>query len=454
MTKFIPLGGAGEIGANCFYLNISGTGIILDCGMHPQKIGVESLPNLDLIKDLPVDFILISHAHQDHLGALPYLVQKHPYIKIYSTPQTRGLAELTLHNSVAILKEQLIDEDKFKIYTHEEIDLLIRSIEYKAYNENFDLNGYGHRSKDNISASFFDAGHILGSAGILLEHNNEKIFYTGDINLGNQELLPGSTLPNVKVNTLILETTYGDTDSSTILSWKDESLRLAQSINKILNEGGSVLIPVFSLGKMQEILAAIWNLMKSGKLTQTDIYTGGIADKISRVYDYNRYVVNRIDPEFEIDSIPKNDLYEVNQPDKYFKNPCIVLAPSGMMIEGTASYKLARRWFKQSNSAIFTVGYMEENTPGYIFANSKKGDKIKLNEISDDEEVKCTIEQFRFSSHSKREELLKIVEKLKPDKVILVHGSLNGIDWIGASILKKFKGTKVFIAKMGNELVI
>ncbi|MCL5030193.1 MAG: MBL fold metallo-hydrolase [Bacteroidetes bacterium] len=454
MIKFLPLGGAGEIGANCFYLNISGTGIILDCGMHPQRIGMESLPDLDLIKDLPVDYVLISHAHQDHLGALPYLVQKHPYIKILSTPQTRALAELTLHNSVAILKEQLAEEDKFKIYTHEEIDLLIRSIEYKAYNENFNLNGYGHRSKDPVSVNFYDAGHILGSAGILLEHNNEKIFYTGDINLGNQELLPGSTLPDVKVDVLILETTYGDTDSSTILNWKEEALRLAFSINKILNSGGSVLIPVFSLGKMQEIIATLWNLMKAGKLTQTDIYTGGIADKISRVYDYNRYVVNRIDPEFEINSIPQKDLYEVDQPEKFFKNPCIVLAPSGMMIEGTASFKLARRWLKQSNSAVFTVGYMEENTPGYIFANSKKGNKIKLNEIIEEEEVKCTIEQFRFSSHSKREELLKIVEKLKPEKVILVHGSPNGIDWIGASILKKFKGTKVFIARLGKEILI
>ena len=98
-----------------------------------------------------------------------------------------------------------------------------------------------------------------------------------------------------------------------------------------------------------------------------------------------------------------------------------MLAPSGMMIEGTASYNLARRWLRQNNSAIFTVGYMEENTPGYKFANSKKGDKIKLNEF-DEEEVKCTIEQFRFSSHSKREELLTIVKKLKPVRVVLVHG--------------------------------
>ena len=107
MFKFLPLGGAGEVGANCYYLNFSGTGIILDCGVHPQKSGLEALPLFDLIKDSPVDYVLISHAHQDHLGSLPYLVKRHPYIKIIATPQTRALAELTLHNSVAILKQQL-----------------------------------------------------------------------------------------------------------------------------------------------------------------------------------------------------------------------------------------------------------------------------------------------------------------------------------------------------------
>ena len=369
MIKFLPLGGAGDIGASCFYLNIGGSGIILDCGMHPQKSGLEALPRLDLIKDLPVDFVLVSHAHQDHIGALPYLVQQHPYIKIVSTPQTRALAELTLHNSISILSEQLTEEDKIKIYTHEEIDLLIRTIEYKAYGESFEVGNSFHQSLNPVKAIFYDAGHILGSAGILLEYMGEKIFYTGDINLEDQILIPRADLPPGNVDVLILETTYGATDSSTILSWHEEAARLASSINKIINLGGSVLIPVFSLGKMQEILSTIWHLMLSGKITTVDIYSGGIAEKISRVYDYNRYVVNRVDPEFEIKSIPQKDLYAVDRAEDFFKNPCIVLAPSGMMIEGTASFKLARHWLKQSKSAIFTVGYMEENTPGYVFAN-------------------------------------------------------------------------------------
>ncbi len=454
MIKFLPLGGAGEIGASCFYLNIAGAGIILDCGMHPQKIGLNSLPRFELIKNEPVDYVLISHAHQDHLSALPYLVQQHPYIKILTTPQTRALAELTLHNSVSILKEQLTEEDAMKIYSHDEVDLLIKTIGYKAYKEIFSVNGYKHNSSSQIDASFHDAGHILGSAGILIEHNDEKLYYTGDINLNNQALLDGAVLPKEKTDTLILECTYGATDSSTILSWHKEAERMIKSINKIINTGGSILMPVFSLGKMQEMLKTLWDFINKGKLTNVDIFTGGIGEDISRVYDYNRYVVNMKDPEFELKSIPRMNIYEVPKPDDFFKSPCIVLASSGMMIERTASFNLAKSWLKQKSSAIFTVGYMDESTPGYRIANTRRGDKIKLSEYSDEQEVKCTIEQFRFSAHSKREDLLQIVKKLKPENVILVHGDEEAIDWMGSSILKNFKGTKVFAAEIGKEILI
>jgi cleavage and polyadenylation specificity factor subunit 3 len=454
MIKFLPLGGAEEIGANCYYLNIAGTGIILDCGMHPNKIGLEALPDFDLIKELPVDFVLISHAHLDHIGALPFLVQRHPYIRIITTPQTRALAELTLHDSVSILKEQLNENDEQKIYSHEEIDLLIKSIEYKSCEVEFFLAGYEHESEEPLKITFYDAGHILGSAGILIESEDKNIFYTGDVNLDNQELLAGAKFPSgKKLDLLITESTYGATDSNSLLTWQNESIRLANEANKILNDGGSVLIPVFALGKTQEMLAAIWNLVTNGKLVNTDIYTGGIGIKISRVYDYNRYVVNMKNPEFELSSIPQKNLYEVKNEDDFFKHPCIVLASSGMMLKRTMSFKLSQKWLTQKHSAIFTVGYMDENTPGYKIANSKRGDKIIL-ESGKIIEVKCTINKFRFPAHSKREGLLEIVKRLKPVNIVLVHGDPPAIDWLGASVLKLYMGTKVFRAVTGKLLEV
>ena len=454
MFTLIPLGGAEEIGASCFYLNIEGTGIILDCGMHPKKSGLDSLPEFDLIKDLPVDFVLISHAHQDHLGALPFLVKKHPYIRIIATPQTRAIAELTLHDSVSILKEQVGEDEGINFYSHEEIDLLIQSIEYKAYGDEFFLTGYKHKSSEPIKVTFFDAGHILGSAGILLEFDNRKLFYTGDINLNVQELLTGAALPKAKVDILLIETTYGSTDSFQLRKWSDESEMFAKEANKIINSGGSILIPVFALGKTQEMLAVIWNLMKSKKLIETDIYTGGLGTKISRVYDYNRYVVKYSNPEFELSKIPQNNIFDIENHEDFFRIPSIVLASSGMMLEKTISFQLGKYWLKRSKSAIFTVGFMEETTPGYKFANSLKGNNVLLTNNSEFSEVKCTIKNFRFSSHSKREELLEIIKKLSPGTVILVHGDPAAIEWVGASILKNHQKTKVFMAQKRKEIVL
>jgi cleavage and polyadenylation specificity factor subunit 3 len=452
MIRFIPLGGAGEIGANCYYLNIDGTGILLDCGMHPQKTGLEALPNFDLIENSPVDFVLISHAHMDHISSLPYLVQRHPYIRVICTPQTRAIAELTLHNSASILREQLSDNDEIKIYSHEEIDLLIQSIEYRSYEEIFELEGYNGSRK--IKASLHDAGHILGSAGILIDTGNEKIFYTGDIKLSSQSLIEKARLPKTNIDILLLETTYGSTDTGTISSWDLEATRFASEANNIIGNGGSILIPVFSLGKHQEILSTIWKLMQKGTLAQTDIYTGGIGPKISRVYDYNRYTVNMINKEFELKNIVQKNLYEVTNFEEFFKTPSIVLASSGMILEKTASYNFAQYWIKKYRSAIFTVGYMEENTPGYKLANAEMGDKIKLSEYSEPEIIKCAIQCFRFPSHALREELVEIVKMLKPGKVILVHGDSSAIDWIGENIIKRNKQIMVYSAEPGRELLL
>ncbi|HEX7357949.1 MAG TPA: MBL fold metallo-hydrolase, partial [Ignavibacteriaceae bacterium] len=139
MISLLPIGGGNEIGANSYYINFNGNGIILDCGIHPQKTGFESLPNFDLLKDKPIDSCLISHAHQDHIGSLPFLVKNFPYVKIITTPQTRALAELTLHNSVSILKKE-IESNGFEFYSHDEVDLLIKMIEYKEYQDKFEIN--------------------------------------------------------------------------------------------------------------------------------------------------------------------------------------------------------------------------------------------------------------------------------------------------------------------------
>jgi cleavage and polyadenylation specificity factor subunit 3 len=454
MIQFLALGGAGEIGASCYHLSFENTGIILDSGIHPQRTGIAALPLFDLLDSLPVDTILISHAHQDHLASLPYLIQRHPYSRILTTPQTRAIAELTLHNSVAILQEQLKDDLTLHPYRHEEIDLLIQSIEWKSYNEVFSIDGYRSLSGTPVSGCFTDAGHILGSAGIWLEHEDRKVFYTGDIKLLDQSIQTGADIPEGPIDLLIMECTHGGTDSVNLPPWSTEGKRLAGRANQVLDSGSAVLIPVFSLGKMQEMLSIIWNLMGTGTLSRTEIYTAGIGRRINSVYDKNRYVVRRRDPEFELGIIPQNDIYELDHFDDLVRTPSIVLAPSGMMLEGTLSYKAAQTWSRNSKSAIFIVGYMDPQTPGYSIASAKRGDHVQMTPIAEPIEIKCSVDKFRFSSHATREGLLHIVKKLSPRQVILIHGDDDATIWMKSSITNSFPGVGVFIADPGKPVTL
>jgi len=116
--------------------------------------GIESLPKFELLNNEPLDFVFISHAHQDHIGSLPFLIQRIPHAIIYSTPQTKDIAELTLHNAANILHAGQNSSDEFKIYTHDEIDLLVRSIRTIAYTETISLKGLRHNSVNSINITF------------------------------------------------------------------------------------------------------------------------------------------------------------------------------------------------------------------------------------------------------------------------------------------------------------
>jgi len=453
MIKIIPLGGTDDIGASCIYLNIDGTGLLLDCGVHPKKKGIDSLPELDLLNNLPLDYVFISHAHQDHIGALPILIKRFPHVIIYTTPQTQEIANLTLHNAVTILEKEYNDPS-LVLYSHEEIDLLVKSIITVEYNDEIQLKGLRHKSLEPIIVQFYDAGHILGSASILIKYKHKSYFYTGDIRISPQQIMNGAKLPRYLIDTLLTETTYGSVSLKNLPELKDEKKRFAKAVNKILGKGGSVLIPVFALGKTQEILSIIHSLMKKNELTDVPVYTGGVGTKISQVYDKNRFIVNVRDKNFEISKIPQENLFNITDPTYFNRKPGIILAASGMMIENTTSFKLAKHWLRQKDFGIFFVGYVDIDSPACRIYSAKKNEKVQLTDFSVPIEMKCEIDKFSFPSHSDRKEIFSIIEKYKPDQVILLHGENNSRDWFGFNILKEFPNIKVYAPTTGSEILI
>ncbi len=448
--SFTLIGGEKEIGANCYYLNVNGTGIILEAGLHPEKKGIESLPDFEILKNFDTDYALISHSHIDHIGALPYLIQKYPHIKIYTTPQTRDIAEVMLHNSLFLSQKEILDTDPLPYYPREQIDLLIETFNIIKVKESIELEGYHHKSIKPIEISVFDAGHILGSAGFLLKTANHKIFFTGDTCASKQTIMAGADYPNENIDILILECTTATNE--TTITRKEEIKRFIKAINKIVDNGGSILIPVFALGKLQEMLALLNTLMKKGSIPELDVYTGGLGTEISSIYDLHRYTSKRTNNKIILKNIPQSQLNQENLlSDKYFKVPSIVLASSGMVFENTVSYLLAQRWLKYKNFAIFFVGYLDPKSPGYRILNSNKNDVIKLTASTEEIKIMCDVDYFRFSTHSNREELINLVKILKPKTLILVHGEPEGMKWIQTKVQEKITDIKIIIPELGKE---
>jgi Predicted exonuclease of the beta-lactamase fold involved in RNA processing len=195
--KFINLTRRTEIGANSYYLEIGGHPIILDCGMHPKSVGEDALPGFKPIADRQIEAILISHAHQDHIGTLPVLMRRLPNARIFMTEPTAEIGNTLLHNSVNVMTRQReeIGTTLYPLFTHREIDRASDLWQWCPLRQRFAVSGERapQRETDALTFEFFDAGHVLGSTGILLRGEGRAIFYTGDVNFDDQTLMEAAS---------------------------------------------------------------------------------------------------------------------------------------------------------------------------------------------------------------------------------------------------------------------
>lgn len=444
--NFMVLGGGNEIGANSYLLSINETNIVLDAGLHPRQRGSLAFPGYDSVKNSNIEHLIISHAHTDHIGSLPYYLKFFPHSKIYSTKSTLALAEVMLSNTTRILREEFeleFDKSMISNYKEETLDIIPMIMKRYDYNERVQLN-------DKISFEFFNAGHILGSASVLIKADGKKIFYTGDINLRNQSLITKAEIPEHKIDVLITEST--NCASEDYPEYKEEEKKLAAFINRVINKGGSVLIPSFALGKAQELLMRVYALMKKNIIPHVPIYYSPMSKAINDVYDDFNYSINRVKIGFKLSEI---DFALLDRRDStrgdFYKHPSIIIATSGMMMPRTASYTIAKQFLPRANFGIAVCGYCDPDTPGYLIKNAKYNELLYLNNFESPIDVKCEIGNFRLSSHSRKEELEKMIEVLDPDTIIIVHGDESAINELGNNTIKKYPAKRVIAPEPGKN---
>ncbi|MEI6714010.1 MAG: MBL fold metallo-hydrolase [Verrucomicrobiota bacterium] len=446
-----------EIGANCYLLETAGKRIVLDCGGHPKLEGRESLPLLDRLKELlqdnPLDAIILTHAHQDHLGSLPVLMRHHPKAPVFLTEPTMQLADVMLHNSVNVMmkrKEQ--GQPDYPLFTHREATACVKRFNPIPLHQKFTIEGERVRPSDSVDLSiqFEDAGHILGSVAVLIESGYERLLYTGDVNFRDQSLMCGAKLPEQKVTTVVIECTRGATPEAADFSREKEELRFVTAIQEVFAQGGSILMPVFALGKTQEFLTMIHKFRKKGLLPEFPIYIGGLSTKLTEIHDRLASASHRQHAGLDLLESVAPFTISGRELNKFSIRPGRIYAlSSGMMTENTLSNVIANQFIPNPAHAIFFVGYADPESPAGRLRSTKKGDSIMLSATSEPEVLRCRVETFGFSAHSSRETSVEYLQKAAPAKIVFVHGDPDAMEWFKETMRPLLPQTELLSAEPG-----
>lgn len=423
--EFLPLGGGDEIGASSYYLRIKDFNIIIDAGIKISSNNIE-YPNYSLLEELnlidKIEYLIITHAHLDHCGAILDLWSRNKTLKTIMTRETKELLKLNL-------KSKGLSQDE--VY---ELEQLISKSILLNFNEEIRIK------EKNVSIELYRAGHILGAASIMIRSKDCNIFVTGDFCLRDQNTVQGLELPiKEKIDILITESTYGNKQNEN--SYLHEYIVMQEYIKNSLKSGKRILIPSFSIGRAQEVLALINNIDTDSKIR---VYIDGSAISTTRLYE-----------KFSKEILVKKRNYYVNDEfylskDDFIKqevltNKCCVVSSSGMLLEGSASSKYSKLMLNDENSVCILTGYQAFNTVGARLKEQMNFSGERYIVIEGKQyNIKADLKSFNLSAHSNINEIIAVQLYLKAKNVILMHGDYNEKSTLLENRLKSLTNANIY----------
>lgn len=436
-VRFTPLGAGSEVGRSCHILQYKDRTIMLDCGIHPGGVGIAALPFLDEVDLASVDILLVSHFHLDHAAALPYLLEKTDFRgRVFMTHPTKSIYKLILLDYVKVstisIEETLYDEQ----------DLLNSMDKIECINFHEVVHHKG------IKFWCYNAGHVLGAAMFMIEIAGVKILYTGDYSRREDRHLMCAELPSVKPDILIVEATYG---VQTLQPVQQREKRFTDLVHQIIKRGGRVLIPVFALGRAQELLLILDEYWEANP-TLHDYpiyYASSLAKKCMLVYQTYIHMMNQhIQQQFEISNpfIFKH-ISNLRGMDSFDDiGPSVVMASPGMLQNGL-SRELFELWCSDPKNGCIIPGYSVEGTLAKTIMSEPRtittmsGLKVPL---------KMSVHYVSFSAHADYSETSSFIDALKPPHVILVHGEANEMGRLKRALVQTYSDGSIVISSPKN----
>lgn len=459
-------GAAGEVTGSKHLITFNGQNILLDCGMFQGRRKESDEKNLHMKFDpKEVDAVILSHAHIDHSGDLPILVKQGFKGPIYCTHATRDLCNYMLLDSAFIQEreiEYLIKKKKFKdseipepLYTLKDAEETLTLFHAVSYEQSFVVG-------DGIVASFYDAGHILGSAMVHLilydkkTKKHTRLCFTGDLGRRGLPILRDPQ-PIPETDILISESTYGNRLHAALQTVDED---LAVVVNEVAKKGGKLIIPSFALERAQEIVYHLHKIHEAGKIPSIPVYVDSpLAGNLTEVFrghpecfdkeTYEEFVVHGNNP-FGFDNLIYTRSVEESKSLNEKPGPMIIISASGMCEHGRILHHLKNN-LEDDKNVVLIVGYQAAYTLGRKLVEGQK----EVNIFGDPYKVKAGVYVMdAFSGHGDRSDLLDFVSRVKGlKKIFLVHGEQTQLEAY-AEALHQNGHDDVYIPSYGEEVEI
>ncbi|MBI2389457.1 MAG: MBL fold metallo-hydrolase [Deltaproteobacteria bacterium] len=426
--------------------------VLLDCGLYQGR----RQESIEKNKNLPIDVhaldaVVLSHAHIDHSGALPVLIKRGYQGDIFTTPASRDLAAAMLEDAAMIQAadarhvNKLIDVERLDmrrvepLYDRKDVLQTLEQMETLAYHRP------PHEIAPGVRVSFVDAGHVLGSAMVVLDIDDDglerRICYSGDIGRRDMPILRDPEIPR-GIELLVMESTYGDRLHPAI---QEVGAELGAVITRTVKRGGKVVIPAFALERAQELVFALKKLARDGLIPKVPVYVDSpLTVKITDVfklhpecYDEETLELLRRDSPFEFPELRYVDDKEESKAIDADPRPCVIISASGMCESGRVLHHL-KAVVEDHRSTVCIVGFQAQHTLGRRLV--EKRDRVKIFGVERNRHCEVVVLNG-FSAHADQRDLVDFAvaarDRGKLRRIALVHGEPKAQEALRAKLLEQ-----------------
>ena len=419
--RLIPLGGASEIGASSLLVEIGGRRILVDAGIRMNPVDGDALPDLSRLEANPPELLVLTHAHMDHLGALPLVHASFPRLPILATPPTVALASILLGDSLRIMESRAADGE-IPIYGPGAVESMLAR---------FQKVGFGQEVRplgDGLTVVFHVAGHILGAAMVEFRTRHERLLVTGDVSIDPQRTVPSAAAPRGPFDVVVVESTYG---ARLHANRTAQERALVQTVAETVAGGGRALIPAFAVGRAQEVLLILRHAFGRKEVEPFPVRVDGLVRSVCGTYaahpaDAGRDLARRIekgDHPFYDEFVRPVEAAERHQ--VLDEGPCAIVSSSGMLTGGP-SRVYAAALASDPASHILITGYQDDEAPGRRIQEVAAAGGGTISIDGRTIALACRASTYHLSAHADGQQIAALVASVSPGAVVLVHGEAEG----------------------------